>query len=163
MADALDEFLREHPLTESVDLLLPDLAGVLRGKRLPPAAIRGALAGEAFFTTTVYSIDTPGANVSESGLVWEEGDADRPLRLDATTLRPVPWRPGGAQIMGGLAEGDGGFFADPRALLARIAAGFAPLGLRPVTALEFEFYLVDQAMDEHGAPLVPGEVIQVPK
>ena len=156
MADALDEFLREHPLTESVDLLLPDLAGVLRGKRLPPAAIRSALAGEAFFTTTVYSIDTPGANVAESGLVWEEGDADRPLRLDATTLRPVPWRPGGAQIMGGLAEAEGsGFFADPRGLLARVAAGFAPLGLRPVTALELEFYLVDQSMGEHGAPLVP--------
>src|SRR3954454_23286672 len=156
MGDLLDEFLREHPLTESVDLLLPDLSGVLRGKRLPPSAVRSALAGEAFFTTTVYSIDTPGANVAAIGLVWEEGDADRPLRLDATTLRPVPWRPGGAQIMGGMAEPDGsGFFADPRHLLARIAGRFAALGLRPVTALEFEFYLIDQDSGPHGAPLVP--------
>ena len=90
MADTFDEFLGEHPLTDSIDLLLPDLSGVLRGKRLSAAAVRSALDGEAFFTTTVYSIDTAGANVAESGLVWEEGDADRPLRLDPATLRPVP-------------------------------------------------------------------------
>ena len=156
MVDPLDEFLREHPLTGSIDLLLPDLAGVLRGKRLPPSAVRSALAGGAFFTTTLYSIDTAGANVGESGLVWEEGDADRPLRLDAGTLRPVPWRAGGAQIMGGLAEPDGsGYFADPRHVLAQLAARFVPLGLKPVAALEFEFYLVDQAPGEHGQPLVP--------
>ena len=51
--DPFDEFLREHPLTDSVDILLPDLAGVLRGKRLPAAAVRRAINGEAFLTTTV--------------------------------------------------------------------------------------------------------------
>jgi glutamine synthetase len=154
--DPLEDFLREHPLTDSVDLLLPDLSGVLRGKRLPPSALRGALAGEAFFTTTLYAIDTPGANVAASGLVWEEGDADRPLRLDPGTLRPVPWRPGGAQILGGLADhGGGGFFADPRHLLAKVAEGFEASGLKPVAALEFEFYLIDQAVDDRGRPQVP--------
>ena len=34
-------------------------------------------------------------------------------------------------------------------------ARFAPLGLTPVAALEFEFYLVDQAPGEHGQPQVP--------
>ncbi len=156
MYESLDDFLGEHPLTESIDLLLPDLSGVLRGKRLPPDGVRTALGGESFFTTTLYSVDTAGANVAESGLVWEAGDADRPLRLDPRTLRPVPWRAGGAQIIGGLAETDGsGFFADPRRVLADVAAGFAPLGLTPVTALEFEFYLIDGANGEGGAPLVP--------
>lgn len=156
MPDPLETFLGEHPLTDSVDLLLPDLSGVLRGKRLPPDGVRSALAGGAFFTTTLYSIDTAGANVAESGLVWEAGDADRHLRLDPRTLRPVPWRPGGAQIIGGLGEPDGsGFFADPRRVLADVAARFRPLGLTPVTALEFEFYLIDAANGEHGAPLVP--------
>src|SRR4051794_21061196 len=151
--DPLDAFLEEQPLTESIDLLLPDLSGILRGKRLPPAGVRAALAGEAFFTTTLYAIDTAGANVHESGLVWEEGDADRPLRLDPGTLRPVPWRPGGAQIIGGLGEPDGkGYFADPRHVLARVAAVFAALGLKPVAALEFEFYLIDRAADAGGRP-----------
>jgi glutamine synthetase len=156
VVDAFDEFLREHPLTESMDVLLPDLAGVLRGKRLPTSAVRRALDGDAFFTTTVYSIDTPGANVPESGLVWEGGDADRQLRFDPATVRPVPWRPGGAQILGGMAEADGSaYFADVRQLVARLVDRFAALGLRPVAALEFEFYLIDAASGEHGAPLVP--------
>ena len=154
--DPFDEFLREHPLTDSVDVLLPDLAGVLRGKRLPASAVRRAIDGEAFFTTTVYSIDTPGANVSESGLVWEEGDADRVWRLDPGTVRPVPWRPGGAQMLSGMAEADGSaFFADCRQLVARLAERFTALGLAPVAALEFEFYLIDATGGEHGAPLVP--------
>ena len=122
MTDRLEEFLREHPLTDSFDVLIPDLSGVLRGKRLPAATVRSALAGEAFFTTTVYSIDTPGANVAESGLVWEEGDADRHLRLDPATLRPVPWRAGGAQILGGMNEPNGSaFFAEsPRPEMMRL-------------------------------------------
>lgn len=156
MPDPLDDFLNEHPLTESFDVLLPDLSGVLRGKRLPKDGVRTALAGGSFFTTTVYSIDTAGANVAESGLVWEAGDADRPLVLDPGTMHPVPWRAGGAQIIGGLGELDGGgFFADPRRVLADVAARFRPLGLTPVTALEFEFYLIDAAGGEHGGPLVP--------
>ena len=106
MSSALDAFLGEHPLTDSVDLLLPDLSGILRGKRLSPSALRDALAGQAFFSTTLYALDGTGANVDASGIVWEEGDADRPLRLDPGTLCPVPWRPGGAQILGGLADHD---------------------------------------------------------
>lgn len=153
MLSALDAFLAEHPLTDSVDLLIPDLCGILRGKRLPPSAIRAALAGEAFFTSSVYALDSTGANCDRSGLVWEEGDADRPLRVDPASLRPVPWRPGGAQIMGGLGEEAGGpFFADCRAIVARLARRLKELGLTPVAALELEFYLLDAANDAAGAP-----------
>mgnify|MGYP001411154511 CR=1 FL=1 len=156
MSDPLARFLAEHPLTHSFDLLLPDLSGVLRGKRLSVSAVRAALEGAAFFTTTVYSIDTAGANVAESGLVWEEGDQDRPVRPDPATLRPVPWRPGGAQLLAGMTEADGSpFYADARALLRRLAERFGGLGLRPVAALELEFYLVDAHDDALGRPQVP--------
>ncbi len=156
MADALDAFLAEHPLTDSVDLLLPDPAGIARGKRVPPATLRAALWGEVFFTSSAFALDVTGANVEGSGIVWEEGDADRALRLDPATLRPVPWRPGGAQIIGGLVEPDGQpFFADCRQVLAGVAGRFAELGLTPVAAIELEFYLLDRENDPAGAPLVP--------
>lgn len=156
MPDPLVAFLEEHPLVEAVDLLLPDLAGIPRGKRLPIAELQDALAGGGFFTTTLYALDTTGANVDASGLVWEEGDADRPLQLDPRTLRPVPWQPGGAQVIGGLLDHDGRpFFANQRRLLADLEARFAALGLKPVAALEFEFYLIDQALDGEGRPQAP--------
>lgn len=156
MDDRLSAFLAEHPLIDSVDILLPDLMGVPRGKRLDLGEIEAALRGEALFTTTLYAIDTPGANVDGCGLVWEEGDADRPVRLDIETLRPIPWAPTRAQILGGLGDHDGTpFFADPRALLGRVVEGFSAFGVSPVTALELEFYLLDPELDAEGMAQLP--------
>ena len=142
--------------TEFVDLLLPDLSGVLRGKRLAPSAIRSALADEAFFTTTVYSIDTPGANVAESGMVWEEGDADRPLRLDAATLAPSPGALVVRRSWAGMGGGRRQWLSSPTACTCWPRSPLSLRHPRPAaqwTALEFEFYLIDQELGEHGAPL----------
>jgi glutamine synthetase len=70
MSAALDAFLAEHPLTESVDLLLPDLSGIARGKRIPAQGLRAALAGETFFTSSAFALDVTGANVEGSGMRW---------------------------------------------------------------------------------------------
>ena len=167
---AAEAFLAEHPLTESVDLLLPDLNGILRGKRLRADQLAGALAGECFFTISLYALDSTGTNVDRSGIVWEQGDPDRPVVLDPDTLRPVPWRPGGAQVLGGILDADGTpFFADPRHLLRRVAGRFAELGLSPVAALELEFHLLAPDLDPAGRPSVapchrlggPGREVEV--
>jgi glutamine synthetase len=148
-------FLEQFPGTSSVDLILPDLTGVPRGKRFTADAFAAVAEGGLAFATSLYGMDTTGTNVAASGLIWEEGDADRPCVLDWATLAPAPWRDGGAQILGGLADHDGTpFFADPRAVLRRVAARFEPQGLRPVAALELEFYLLDPASLKHG-PLRP--------
>ena len=167
---AAKAFLAEHPLTESVDLLLPDLNGILRGKRLCADQLAGALAGECFFTISLYALDSTGTNVDRSGIVWEQGDPDRPVVLDPDTLKPVPWRPGGAQVLGGLLDADGTpFFADPRHLLRTVAGRFAELGLTHVAALELEFHLLAPDLDLAGRPSVapchrlggPGREVEV--
>ncbi len=135
---------KRWPELQTVDVILPDLAGVARGKRMTADAFESALGAGLSFPSSLYGLDVTGANVDASGLVWEQGDADRPCRLDAATFAPVPWRPGGAQVLGGLGNADGGpFFADPRALVAAVAARFEPLGLSAVAALELEFMLLD--------------------
>ena len=153
MVSPVTRFRREHPLVQQVDLLLPDLVGVPRGKRLSLETLEQAADGEILFSSTIYSLDTTGGNVDASPLVWEEGDADRPVAIDLGTLVPVPWRPAHAQVIGGLTEADGTpFFADPRAVLRRVAEGFEALGLTPVAALEFEFYLLEGSADGAGRP-----------
>jgi glutamine synthetase len=152
---AWQAFRDRLPDLETIDLILPDLVGIARGKRLVADAFEAALSGGLGFPSSVYGIDTTGANVAESGLIWEEGDADRPCRVDPTTFAPVPWRTGGAQVLAGLVEHDGGpFFADPRALLQAVAARFDALGLTPVCALELEFCLLEREGDEDGPPRV---------
>lgn len=150
-----EAFLAEHPLTESIDVILPDLAGIIRGKRLPPKDFVSACRDGTYFTTGLYGLDSTGTNVGEIALVWQDGEADRPTRLDLGTLRPVPWRAGGAQIIADMRDHDGSpFFANPRQILADVAARFARLGLRAVAALELEFYLVDMESDPQGRPLL---------
>jgi glutamine synthetase len=141
---AWQAFRERCPEVRAVDLILPDLVGIARGKRLTADAFEAALGGGLSFPSSLYGLDATGANVDASGLIWEEGDADRPCLVDLPTLAPVPWRPGGAQVLAGLGESDGRpFFADPRAVLAAVAARFEPLGLTPVAALELEFTLLD--------------------
>ena len=149
-------FTERCPGTATVDLILPDLAGIARGKRLSADAFEKTIEAGLTFASSVYGIDASGENVDASGLIWEEGDADRPCLVDWTTLAPVPWRVGGGQVLAGLGEHDGQpFFADPRAVLTRVADRFKELDLRPACALELEFYL---AKDTAGfeAAVLPG-------
>jgi glutamine synthetase len=141
---AWQAFLERHPATATVDLILPDLVGIARGKRLTAAGFASGLEGGLSLPGSLYGMDATGANVDASGLIWEEGDPDRPCRVDPATFTPVPWRAGGAQVMAGLGGPDGGpSFADPRALLGEVAGRLTDLGLQPVCALELEFYLLD--------------------
>jgi glutamine synthetase len=151
-------FTERHPDLRTIDLVLPDLAGVARGKRLTGEAFASGLAAGFTFSTSIYAMDTTGANVAASGLIWEEGDADRPCALAWQTLAPVPWRDGGAQILGGLVEPDGSpFFANPRAALARATDALAAQGLRAIAAIELEFYLLERASLASGAPRPPAQ------
>jgi glutamine synthetase len=156
-------FVEREGGVDSIDLILPDLAGIARGKRLSADAFGSALDSGLTFASSVYGIDASGANVEASGLIWEEGDADRPCLVDWTTLAPVPWRQGGAQVLAGLGDHDGRpFFGDPRIVLSAVAKRFAALDLYPVCALELEFYLCDGTADGgmagRASAVVPGQV-----
>jgi glutamine synthetase len=148
---AWQAFLARYPATASVDLILPDLVGIARGKRLTAQGFASGLTGALSFPGSLYGMDSTGANVDASGLIWEQGDPDRPCRVDPSTFAPVPWRAGGAQVLAGLGDPDGGpSFADPRALLGAVAGRFTALGLQPVCALELEFYLLDPRLGRDG-------------
>ena len=156
MNPLVQTFFADHPLVEHADLLLPDLVGIPRGKRIPKADLISAFNGGSIFTSSLYSLDTTGSNVDRSGLVWEEGDADRPLFLEPRTLCEVPWRDGSCQVVGELTDHDGSPFPySPRTVLADVVSRFKALGLRPCAALEFEFYLIERSPDPEGFPTLP--------
>lgn len=155
--DEARAFTAAHPDITQVDALLADSCGVLRGKKLP---IRGLpkLYGEGVgFPGSIYATDITGATVEETGLGLDEGDADRPCRAVAGTLGPVPWaRRPTAQVLLSMQEADGSpFFADPRAVLKRVVGRLAADGLRPVVAIELEFYLIDRRRTADGRPQPP--------
>ena len=155
--DEAAAFTAAHPEIKQVDALLADSCGVLRGKKLPIRGL-GKLYGEGVgFPGSIYATDITGSTIEETGLGLDEGDADRPCRAVPGTLTIVPWaRRPTAQILLSMHEAGGApFFADPRAVLQRVVGRLAADGLRPVVAIELEFYLIDRRRDAEGRPQPP--------
>jgi glutamine synthetase len=157
MQQELEDFLATRPTLRFIDLLLPDLHGVDRGKRLDIDSARGAFRNGMLLPGSLFALDVPGGTVQETGLGFDEGDADRPCMPVPGTLVEVPWlEQGVAQAQVTMHERDGTpFFGDPRHLLASVLERFRPLGLTPVVAVELEFYLIDRERDSLGMPQPP--------
>lgn len=138
----------------TVDLLLPDLNGVARGKRIPAAMLQKVLTEGISLPASIFAIDITGNTVEASGLVWECGDADHPCFAVEDSLHPALWRgENTADLLLTMAKtSTSGFFGEPRALAQRILAQLADQGLHPQVAFELEFYLIPQ---RNGASVPP--------
>jgi len=150
--DQLQAFLDKHPNIEVFEVMLPDIAGGLRGKWVTRDKIHKVMEGGLKLPTSALAFDVWGRDVE--AWVFDSGDGDGLCEADIRTLAPVPWtrRPTG-QVMMSLREVDGTpCFLDTRFLLARLMSRFADLGLTPVLASEMEFYLLLNEKDEQGRP-----------
>src|SRR5690606_33892932 len=85
------DFLAAHPEIVQFQAFLTDPSGVARGKVLRPEELPGAYRDGRPLPCSIESLDILGADVLETGLVWEEGDSDRPCFPVAGTLTHAPW------------------------------------------------------------------------
>jgi glutamine synthetase len=140
-----EAFLATRPAVRVVDLLLPDLCGVLRGKRVDRADLAGVYQRGMFLPGSMFALDVLGGTVQATGLGFDEGDADRACVPVPNTLYPAPWMgPSVAQLQVQMLDHDGRpFYGDPRHLLDAVLECYAARGWKPVIAVELEFYLVD--------------------
>jgi glutamine synthetase len=138
--DEAQAFLDAHPTVEWIDLLLFDLNGIARGKRIRRADLLSAAHSGIMLPASVFIMDPRGNCIEETGRLWETGDPDLPCRLLAGTLRPVPV---GAHrhAQAVIAIDNGKDVCDPRAVLAEQVERFSADGFTPVAALELEFYV----------------------
>lgn len=145
-------FLDTNPHIQFFELLFTAMSGVPRGKRLRRSELMAVYDSGRFLPGSVLVCDVTGRDVEETGLVWEDGDADRLARPAPGTLVPAPWLGDDtAQFLASLYELDGApNDLDPRHVLAGVVERFAADGLTPVVACELEFYLVDPARGPNG-------------
>jgi glutamine synthetase len=139
---------------EMVDLLLPDMNGLLRGKRITRDALEKVYANGVCLPMSLIATDITGNTVEETGLGYAIGDEDRICRPVPGTLRPISWqeRPM-AQLLLTMEDGKGGMFsANPREVLKRVVQRYTDKGLTPVVAVELEFYLLDCELTVDGRP-----------
>lgn len=154
--DPVQTFLNRYAV-DTVDLLIPDLNGILRGKRIPREALAKVYQEGICLPGSVFAASITGDTVEATGLGFDEGDADRLCLPITGTLKPVPWEANRrGQVFLSMHEQDGSpFFADPRQVLRRVLARFTELSLTPVVALELEFYLLHPERDPTGCPQPP--------
>ncbi|MGH8194168.1 MAG: glutamine synthetase family protein, partial [Woeseiaceae bacterium] len=156
----LRAFMKKHPDTDVMELLIADLAGVLRGKRIRGNEFADTFHNGFCLPGGAVLLDTLGEVVSGIPYTAEDGDPDVYASIVPGSLAPVPWanRPG-AQALFRLRTRDGKpFFADPRHVLERAAEPLHKLKLDVVMATELEFYLLDANTDRPKAKVsrVPG-------
>ena len=138
------------------DAFVNDLNTVERGKRIDRAGIHRVFAQGMPLPGSMFALDIDGGTVEDTGLGFDDGDADRPCMPIPGTLVPVPWQPDVAQLQLRMFDHDGKrFFGDPRWVLENQLATFAALELTPVIAIEYEFYLVDAQRGPDGLPQPP--------
>ncbi|PZU51261.1 MAG: glutamine synthetase [Sphingomonas sp.] len=154
-------FLAAHPEIQFFDVLFTSLSGVPRGKRLRRHEIEALYRQGRFLPGSILAVDTLGADVAETGLVWEDGDADKVAKPVPNGIVPAPWLGDDVgQVMMSLHELDGSVSPlDPRRVLQGVLDRFAADGLVPVVACELEYYLVDAKRGRDGSIRLPRSVL----
>jgi glutamine synthetase len=145
IADEAKAFLDSNPSVQWIDIILFDMNGIPRGKRIRRADLVGTVKSGLMLPASVYVLDPRGNSIGETGRLWETGDFDIPFRILPGTLKPVPIGAGThAQAVMVPAE-----FCDmcPRAVLEAQVERFAKAGQKPVVAVELEFYVTKKTAD----------------
>jgi glutamine synthetase len=147
-------FVDNNPAVVWIDLMLFDMNGIARGKRVRAADLEAIADKGLMLPVSVFSADNVGFCVDETGLIWETGDPDNVCNILADTLHVIPLD-GGTRaqaviVMTNVED------IDPHAILERQIAKLRARGLTPVTAVELEFYLSEPLSDANPAPRQPG-------
>ncbi|HAV2137180.1 TPA: glutamine synthetase [Serratia marcescens] len=153
-------YLERHPATQYVDILLTDLNGSFRGKRIPVSGLKKLEKG-SYFPASVFAMDILGNVVEETGLGQELGEPDRVCLPVPGSLTPSAADPEhiGQVLLTMLDEDGTPFDVEPRNVLNRVWQALRQRGLFPVAAVELEFYLIDRQRDAEGdlqPPCAPG-------
>ena len=151
------QFLAQNPDVSGIDLLIADLNGVIRGKRVVSSALEKVYNKGVCLTTSLFALDITGDTVEETGLGIVQGDGDSVCYPIPKTLTTTPWH---KQAMGQLLltmvdVNDRPVFANPRHVLNQVFERFKTLKLTPVIAVELEFYLLDARRDRKKRPQPP--------
>jgi glutamine synthetase len=144
MSEELDDFLARYPDTRQLELLVPDMLGILRGKRVAANEFAKPFGKGVNFCGATVLLDAKGQTFDGIVNGGADGDPDAIASAVPGTLAPVPWAEAPtAQVLMQLAEADGSpWFTDPRQVLRNAGQPLKDLGLTAVAATELEFYLL---------------------
>ncbi len=145
----LETFLKKYPQTQQLDLLQPDMLGILRGKRVVRDELAKPFGKGVNFCGATVLLDSKGQTFDRINDGSRDGDPDAISFAVPGSLAPVPWAhvPTGQMLLNMTMNGEP-YFADPRNVLRHAAKPLQDLGPTAVAATELEFYLLEGDADE---------------
>lgn len=151
--DTYDAFMSDHPDVSTVEFLLTDMNGTLRGKWAPIGALKKAFGEGVNFPVSLFGLDVWGGEVLETGLHIETGDRDGLCFAVPGTLSKTGFgAENTAQLLLTMHDEAGApFDGDPRQLLARQVEMLKNEGLTACAAFELEFFLFDPQLAKSGS------------
>lgn len=168
----MKNWLRNNPQVRTIRVAAADLNGQARGKRLPARNAEKAVNGGLRFPFSVLNLDIWGEDIDDSPLVLESGDRDGVLRPTERGFVPMPWLDAPTALLPIWMFNEDGtpFLGDPRHALHAVLKRYSARGLRPVCAVELEFFLIDDSGDGLQVPPCPrsgnrrqaGEILSLP-
>ncbi|MDH4048126.1 MAG: glutamine synthetase family protein, partial [Gammaproteobacteria bacterium] len=139
---------------DEVECIVPDLAGMSRGKAMPARKFNPQ--HETYLPVSIFYQTITGKDVEmDIDNQWAEGDLV--LKADMSTAKAVPWaKEPTVQVIHDLYTRDGKpVRIAPRQVLKQVVELYSQQGWKPVVAPELEFYLIKPNLD-------PNEPIQSP-
>lgn len=158
LEDEARAFLNANPQVEYLDAFIIDLCGRAAGKRYPLDQIEKLFKNGSQLCASTSLLDVNGNSSDPLGYGFSDGDPDADSFPVPGTLCAAPWGEGkGAQCLMTLKDNgtDTPVWFEPRIVLQKVVTQFAELKLRPVVAIELEFYLLDPQRDEDGKSQPP--------
>jgi glutamine synthetase len=147
--DALKEAVRRGDI-DTVLVAGIDMQGRLMGKRFHAQFFVDGGWEETHCCNYLLTVDMEMNTVQGyKSSSWQTGYGDYVLKPDMATLRPLPWLPGTALVLGDLLDhhSHAPVPHSPRAILKAQVARARALGFEPMMATELEFYLFDTSYD----------------
>ncbi|MCB1695466.1 MAG: glutamine synthetase [Halioglobus sp.] len=161
----LDNFLERYPSIQMLEVLMPDMNGIFRCKRIHRSEFAALFAGSLKCPATQSLVTTMGEYDHQVDPRLVAGEPDNKVLPVSGSLAPVPWlaSPTGQVLASHYTPGDEPAWVDPRHVLAGVLERFVAMGLRPVIATELEFYLVSPGDGVVPKPLlgrIPGTAME---
>ncbi|MCV2887156.1 glutamine synthetase family protein [Ruegeria aquimaris] len=140
-------WLRKNPQVRTIRVAAADLNGQPRGKRVPGRFAEKAIEGGTRFPMSVMNLDIWGEDIEDSPLVLASGDRDGVLQPTERGFMPMPWldTPTGLLPIWMFHEDGRPYEGDPRHALSTVVKRYKAHGLKPVVAVELEFFLIDDS------------------
>jgi glutamine synthetase len=153
----LEAFLAKHRDLRHLELLQPDMLGILRGKRVTPDEFAKPFGKGVNFCGATVLLDAKGQTFERITNGGADGDPDAIATAVPGSLAIVPWaQVPTAQVLMTLAHPNGDpWMTDPRQVLRHANQPLKDLGLTAVAATELEFYLLGEEAEGRPTPRSP--------